>query len=401
MSFSDFKKDNQFIKTYGYVYIPENSDLNTYLTCGNYSCTANSSSKTLLNCPVQEAFRLNVYNALGADEKELGSNTWSYLTQEITPLNNPTRKWMRLITNNPDSQVVSYSNWEQTVNADASNNVSIAKITATSAQINGAAVITGATTINGNLTVGGTTTKIGNILQMVDDGKYTNQVMRAYSSGTSYGCELCIGGNGNTFIGAGESPTALRNAFGQSSSEQMYISSDNDVYIYTKCNTIANRIKAATFNTSGNLLLKGTVSTNQADLAEVYKSDCRLEIGQVVAISCTDGYDVTLATYRASQEKNFDDIIGIVSEKPALLMNTPNDDEFNYHSSSDLPDGQYAIARIGKVKAMVNGQCKKGDRLFLMDNGMLSTQQVNNQKRICFANETKETLGTELIEVII
>lgn len=399
MSFSNFRKDNQFIKTYGYIYIPEGTDLNTYLVCGNYSCTSNSLAKTLTNCPIEEAFRLNIYNALGSDET-LNNNTWSYLTQEITPLNNPTHKWMRTITNNPNSNSVNYSNWEQTVNADTSNNVSIGKITATSAQINGTATVTGATTINNSLTVSGTT-KIGNILQMVDDGNYVSQVMRAYSSGTVYGCELCIGGNGNTFVGSGESHTALKNALGQSSGEEMYITSDNNVYIYTKCNTIANKIKAATFNTSGNLLLKGTVSTNQADLAEVYKSDCKLEIGQVAAISCNDGYDITLATYKTSQEKDFDDIIGIVSEKPALLMNTPDDDEFNYHSNTDLPDGQYAIARIGKVKAMVNGQCKKGDRLFLMDNGILSKQQTNLQKKICFANETKTSLETELIEVIM
>lgn len=75
------------------------------------------------------------------------------------------------------------------------------------------------------------------------DGKNNRDVIYVYDDGdeASYGSEVCITGAGNTFIGAGESATALRNALGASTSEVMYVCSDGNVVLVPNCNTIANR----------------------------------------------------------------------------------------------------------------------------------------------------------------
>lgn len=399
MHFSTFQKDDAFVKNTNRIAIPEEADLNNYTTIGCYACQANVTVATLVNCPTTKAFCMDVRLGTGVSNiYDLVDGAWMCLTQELYTYDEPTIRICRTITQGTDNSIA-YGNWYKVVISDASGNTTIAgKITAGSAQINGAANITGAATINGATTIGGTL-KIKDILQMVDEDGYTFQVMRAYSSGTSYGCELCVGGSGNTFVGGGESTTALRNALGQSSSEQLYLTSDNNVYVYTNCNTIANKVKAATFNTSGNLLIKGTVTQNSADLAEIYRADCSLEIGDVVAISREDGYDVTVACMDQHEEYEFDDIIGVVSEKPALLMNTP---DIDYHTPEDLPEDQYAVARVGIVRAKVSGSCKKGERLFLDDDGILcNTKKYKEQKRICFANETKQNEDLDLIEVIL
>ena len=86
------------------------------------------------------------------------------------------------------------------------------------------------------------------------DGVRSRKVATAYDDGDSgdYGSELVIGGGGNTFIGAGESPDSLRTdlmtngardnepAYTQTG-EQLRLSSDNEIILSTNANTIANR----------------------------------------------------------------------------------------------------------------------------------------------------------------
>ena len=56
--------------------VPNNSDMHTYLTPGNYYCASNKIAVTLKNSPLQYAFTMKVYYSVG-----IGSQ---YLIQEYT-----------------------------------------------------------------------------------------------------------------------------------------------------------------------------------------------------------------------------------------------------------------------------------------------------------------------------
>ena len=56
--------------------IPNNSDMHTYLTPGNYYCASNTNAETLKNSPLKFAFTMKVYISVG-----IGSQ---YLIQEYT-----------------------------------------------------------------------------------------------------------------------------------------------------------------------------------------------------------------------------------------------------------------------------------------------------------------------------
>lgn len=68
------------------ILIPENADLNDYITIGCYACASNSIVATLSNCPEQTAFTLDVYNANGGytTGKPSVEGAWYYFIQELT-----------------------------------------------------------------------------------------------------------------------------------------------------------------------------------------------------------------------------------------------------------------------------------------------------------------------------
>lgn len=57
--------------------IPSNSDMNSYITPGNYRCVSNASLATLSNCPVDNAFSLKVSTPIGSP---------NYIVQEYIDL---------------------------------------------------------------------------------------------------------------------------------------------------------------------------------------------------------------------------------------------------------------------------------------------------------------------------
>ena len=59
------------------ISISEKADMNNFMTPGNYSCDANTTAKTLSNCPVTQAFLMKVYYPIK------GGN---YIIQEYTPI---------------------------------------------------------------------------------------------------------------------------------------------------------------------------------------------------------------------------------------------------------------------------------------------------------------------------
>ena len=91
-----------------------------------------------------------------------------------------------------------------------------------------------------------------------------------------------------------------------------------------------------------NTVYAKATSAQYADLAEIYESDTEYEPGTVVIFGGTK--EITI-----SKEGNDIRVAGVISEKPAYLMNS---------DASGLP-----VALMGKVKCKVVGHINKGDML--------------------------------------
>jgi len=98
-----------------------------------------------------------------------------------------------------------------------------------------------------------------------------------------------------------------------------------------------------------NTIYAKATSAQYADLAEIYQTDAEYEVGTVVVFG--GDKEVTIAT-----EGNDPRVAGVISEKPAYLMNS---------ESAGQP-----VALMGKVPCKVIGHIVKGD--------MLSTDPANN-----------------------
>ena len=113
----------------------------------------------------------------------------------------------------------------------------------------------------------------GDYFYMIDNGGRKRMVLQAIEDGSgasNYKSQLVIGAGGNTFIGSGESAGALYGALQTESnkktnemyskaSENMFISSDGHLYLYSNANLIANR-KGLCFSNAGILSPIGTDS---------------------------------------------------------------------------------------------------------------------------------------------
>lgn len=91
----------------------------------------------------------------------------------------------------------------------------------------------------------------GNDLHIQANTKSYNQdIIAAYDSPNAYGIDLVIGSGATTIVGAGESAVAMYSA-GIKNTENLYLSADGNVFLYTNCDTIANR-RYACFDTGRN-----------------------------------------------------------------------------------------------------------------------------------------------------
>ena len=91
----------------------------------------------------------------------------------------------------------------------------------------------------------------GNDLHIQANTKSYNQdIIAAYDSPNADGIDLVIGSGATTIVGAGESAAAMYSA-GIKNTENLYLSADGNVFLYTNCDTIANR-RYACFDTGRN-----------------------------------------------------------------------------------------------------------------------------------------------------
>jgi hypothetical protein len=132
------------------------------------------------------------------------------------------------------------------------------------------------------------------------------------------------------------------------------------------------------FNPSTNVLNVTATAARYADLAENYLADKIYSIGTVMAVGGT-------AEVTACQPG--DRAIGVVSDKPAYLMN------------EGLAGGT-AIALKGRVPVRIVGNVNKGDRLVAADNGRARSTPPGHPDVFAIALESSKP-GVARIEALI
>jgi hypothetical protein len=148
--------------------------------------------------------------------------------------------------------------------------------------------------------------------------------------------------------------------------------------------TIATANTIAARDASGNLTaveFNGTATkARYADLAEKYTVPEKYKIGTAVAVSGPN--EIT----EVRPAKSSDIAIGVVSEKPAYLMN------------SELENGQ-AIALKGRVPVRVVEPVSKGQSVYAWENGVCTTTPT--RALIGVALETNTDPAEKLVECVL
>lgn len=149
----------------------------------------------------------------------------------------------------------------------------------------------------------------------------------------------------------------------------------------TSVNATANTVavRDSSGNLNANLFIGTATSARYADLAEKYTVDQEYPVGTVMMI-CK----------HADHEAEACDIagipIGVISENPAYLMNMDC-------------EGQ-AVGLKGRLPVRIIGSVKKGDAVYVDDNGCASTR-TNNSSLVAVALETNNNEGEKLVECVL
>lgn len=88
--------------------VPANANLNNYTTVGNYRCSTTSAAETIANCPVANAFTLQVYAATGTSTSAPTTASWAYFIQKFTTIGGA--QYYRTMTF-ANSTTATFGNW--------------------------------------------------------------------------------------------------------------------------------------------------------------------------------------------------------------------------------------------------------------------------------------------------
>ena len=149
----------------------------------------------------------------------------------------------------------------------------------------------------------------------------------------------------------------------------------------TSVNGRMGTIYATTFN--------GTATTAQyADLAERFESDSAYPPGTVVMLG-------GVAEITAAMDDASDEVFGVISTRPAHLMNNQD----GYTDQTHPP-----VAMTGRVPVRVTGTVKKGDRLISAGNGVARAAKSGEYtafNTIGRSLENKTTTGEGVVEATV
>jgi hypothetical protein len=146
----------------------------------------------------------------------------------------------------------------------------------------------------------------------------------------------------------------------------------------TTANTVA--VRDASGDIRANLFRGTALTAKFADLAEKYITSGELEPGTVVAVCDEEHIEVAPTSIG-------DIAMGVVSTAPALIMN------------EDLEDGQ-AIALKGRVPVRVTGPVKKGQAVYVHEDGCASTA-INGGSIVGIALESDAHEEEKLVECVL
>lgn len=149
-------------------------------------------------------------------------------------------------------------------------------------------------------------------------------------------------------------------------------------------NTIAAR--TASGNLKANLFEGTATSAQYADLAEKYTTDQTHPVGTVMAVASPKIVASEDISPEVRAAKSSDIVIGVISEKPAYLMN------------ADLENGQ-AVALKGRVPVRVKEPVIKGQAVYAWEDGVATTTATRGLVGI--ALETNTDPAEKLVECVL
>jgi hypothetical protein len=142
-------------------------------------------------------------------------------------------------------------------------------------------------------------------------------------------------------------------------------------------NTVA--VRDATGSIAANLFQGTATQARYADLAEKYSTAEELAPGTVVTVCAHEDHEVEAASVGTIA-------IGVVSTDPAVMMNSE-------------AEGQY-IGLKGRLPVRVIGAVKKGQEVYVNDNGCASTA-INGGSLVGVALESNSDEGEKLVECVL
>ena len=142
-------------------------------------------------------------------------------------------------------------------------------------------------------------------------------------------------------------------------------------------NTVA--VRDATGNIAANLFQGTATQARYADLAEKYSTGEDLAPGTVVTVCAHEDHEVEAASVGTIA-------IGVVSTDPAVMMNSE-------------AEGQY-IGLKGRLPVRIVGAVKKGQAVYVDDNGCASTA-INGGSIVGVALESNSDEGEKLVECVL
>lgn len=161
----------------------------------------------------------------------------------------------------------------------------------------------------------------------------------------------------------------------------------NDQEVPALVPEFANRVNIGTQSKPFNTVYAGTFDgeatrAKYADVAEMYAADCKYEPGTVVMFG--GEFEITKSSKKSSS------VVGVVSTKPAYLMNSKLKCKF-----------PTAVALLGRVPCKVFGNVKKGDLLVSGHDGY-AVSCANPKVGTVIGKAVEDFTGTSgVIEVLV
>jgi uncharacterized protein YegJ (DUF2314 family) len=152
---------------------------------------------------------------------------------------------------------------------------------------------------------------------------------------------------------------------------------------YAAGSVSATQLTAAIRDSSGSLaanIFQGIATTTRyADLAEKYTTEKEFPVGTVMAV-CTHG------VYETCAANENDNIVGVISENPGLMMN------------AELENGQF-IGLKGRVPVRISGPVTKGQAVYACKDGVASANATGQLVGIALASDASEE--EKLVECVL